>query len=296
MAEFQNTQNLYVDVPSRRARQDPSFLELARELASYGGVVVGIMDDPRFAGQETPRALRYRHFVETWGSLPDVRVLSLDADQIRSHSLLFKGSLDVLVFPYGGVYPMEAYRLYSGQSFDYFLKRGGAVLTTGGIPFRHQASPDGKAIETDTSDKLTDVFDKWISRFGIKYYQCRVPPSMELPDCEMLPELPRTACWQPSSTGVVVVNSAHEPVPKPSAGNVFPERTPARTVIPLLRGCDRWHQDLVVSAVLAQDFENGSRRIHFTHEHSDHPLSPDAPTSLIGNKFIKETLCFCLPP
>jgi len=250
-AAVHNAQNLYGNQGAAHSAASGRYAELARELAAHDGLVVGVMSDPRFAGREVPGGLRFEHIAAIWGTIPGVRVVPLDADQIRSHAILFKGRMDILVFPYGSVYPMEAYGFYSGQSFNYFLRDGGAVLTTGGIPFSGQASPNGELMDTSSPDKLTDVFDRWISKFGIKYYQCRVPPSVEMPDADLLPELASPATWTPSATGVVVVNSAHEPVPKPPGGNVFPERTPARTVIPLLRGFDTWGQELCVSAVLA---------------------------------------------
>ena len=214
----ENSQNLYSSSGKPSDNEASSYSELAKKLASYKGLVVGVMTDKRFAGKEVPGSLRFEHFKAIWGAIPNVLVLPLDADQIRSYSILFKGKMDILVFPYGDIYPMEAYGIFSGQSFDYFLRRGGAVLTTGGIPFAGQASPFGEVKDTSTPEKLTDVFDKWISKFGIKYYQCRIAPTREYCDRDLLPALPSPATWTPSSTGVVVVNSAHEPVPKPSAG------------------------------------------------------------------------------
>lgn len=255
----------------------PEFSDLARELADYKGVVVGVMRDRRFEGREVPATLRYEDFAKTWGTIPGVRVVPLDADQIRSYSILFRGKMDILVYPYGSIYPMDAYPFYSGQYFNDFLKRGGAVLTTGGIPFASQADPGGSVIPTRTPAELTEVFDKWISKFGIKYYQCQAPPAYEAADRDLLPEAGSCDSWTPSTTGVIVNNSAHEPAPKPEAGNVFPERTPERTILPLLTGHDQWGRETCVSAVLAQDFVDGSRRIHFTHEGARHPLSPEQP-------------------
>jgi len=277
MSETANAQNLYADGGAVRQNVAAGYSELARELSAHNGIVVGVMNDPRFAGQEVPPGLRFEPIATAWETIPGVRVVSLDADQIRSHAILFKGKMDILVYPYGSVYPMDAYSLFSGQTFNYFLRQGGAVLTSGGIPFANQASPYGKHMENDTLEKLTEVFDKWISKFGIKYYQCRVPPAVEHPDSDLLPDLKSAVAWMPSSTGVVIVNSAHDPVPRPPSGNVFPERTPARTVLPLLRGFDHWGQKVCISAALSQDFENGSRRIHFTHVDGAHPLAPEAP-------------------
>jgi hypothetical protein len=253
------------------------YAELAAELRAYDGIVVGVFDDPNFSGRETPRSLRYEHFAASWGQLPGVRVVSLDANQIRSHAILFRGRMDILVFPYGGAFPMEAFWFYSGQAFNYFLRGGGAVLTTGGIPFSGQASPTGEIIDTSTDTSFKEVFDKWVAKFGIKYYQCQVPPASERVNTDLLPELSQVAPWVPSAVGVVVTNSLHEPVPKCSNGNVFPERTPARQVIPLCTGQDRWGQTVCTSAVLTQDFVDGSRRIHFTHTADSHPLDPVAP-------------------
>jgi hypothetical protein len=274
MSGIDNAQNVHSQ--DRGESVAPSvFTALARELAAFDGLVVGVMEDPAFAGQEVPAGLRCAHFQTAWAG-PDVRVVPLTADQIRSHAVVFRGAIDVLVFPYGGVYPMEAFKFYSGQSFQYLLRRGGAVLTTGGIPFSRQADPWGKHMDIGTPQQLREVFDKWIAKFGVKYYQCEHRPAKESADPELLPEL-AGASWTPSATGVVVVNSAHEPVPKPPAGNVFPERTPARTVLPLIASRSPDGQMECVSAVLSQDFIDGSRRIHFTHEGDGHPLDPAAP-------------------
>lgn len=272
--EMKNAQNL--SGATGKMNESSRFSGLAQDLSHHKGLVVGVMSDPRFEGKQVPSELRYEHIAGVWGAFPGVRVVPLDADQIRSYAILFKGKMDILVFPYGGVYPMEAFSIYSGQSFNYFLKRGGAVLTTGGIPFSGQASPFGEVVDTSSPEKLTEVFDKWISKFGVKYYQCRFAPTVERYDTELLPGMGEPT-WTPSSTGIVIINSAHEPVPKPPAGNVFPERTPARTVLPLFRGSDKWGQELCISAALSQDFENGSRRIHFTHEGPSHPLTPGTP-------------------
>jgi hypothetical protein len=75
----------------------------------------------------------------------------------------------------------------------------------------------------------------------------------------------------------VANNSSHEPVPKCSHGNVFPERYPARQVTPLLWGTDKYGRVLAVNGLLIQDFENGSRRIHLAHQDDPHPLSPNTP-------------------
>jgi hypothetical protein len=39
---------------------------LARELAAFDGWVVGVMEDPAFAGQEEPAGLRCAHFEAAW--------------------------------------------------------------------------------------------------------------------------------------------------------------------------------------------------------------------------------------
>ena len=268
-----NVQNLYAAGASSGTHGCSDYAELGRQLAALDGLVVGVMHDERFAAHRMPADLTFEQLVGVWGARPNVSVVALDYDQMRSHAVIFKGNVDVLVYPYAGIYPMEAYEIYSGQSFNYFLRRGGAVLTTGGITFSKQADISGEHLSIDTPKQLEEIYDKWISKFGVKYYQCGETPDEEIADADLLDEL-APARWTASRNGVVVNNSAHEPVPRPSAGNVFPERTPARTVLPLLTGQNRFGQTLCVSAVLSQDFTNGSRRIHFTHEGPDHPLSP----------------------
>jgi len=283
-----NAQGLYTERPESTASARVSYAALARELREgCDTCVVGVMDDPHFFGQEVPAGLTAADIEAVWGALPGVRVVRLDANQIRSYSLLFKGKLDILVFPYGSVYPMDAFWMYSGLTFDHFLKRGGAVLTTGGIPFFKQAAPWGDHLPIATAEERQQVFDKWVSRFGVKYYELPAAPSRTLVHRELLPSLAAADSFAASRLGVVITNSAHEPVPQPPHGNVFPERYPARWVTPLLTGIDAWGTPLAVNAVLVQDFENGSRRVHFTHEEAPHPLAPDAPhfTALMRDLF-----------
>ncbi|MHB1459731.1 MAG: glycoside hydrolase 5 family protein [Armatimonadota bacterium] len=277
MSEIDNAQNLYAHRTDHDASSSTGFSELARELRAFDGIVVGVLCDAVYAGHETPSELQFEHIAASWGRYPGVRVVPLNANQIRSYEILFNGKMDILVFPYGGVYPMDAFGLYSGLTFQQFLKRGGAVLTTGGIPFSKQASPFGQFIDTSSAQAMQDAFDKWIAKFGVKYYEPQVAPSRESVDGEFLPGLPADIPWEPARLGLVVVNSSHDPEPKPPHGNVFPERYPARQIIPLMTGYDAFEQHVCTSAILSQDFEDGSRRIHFTHEADAHPLSPDSP-------------------
>lgn len=277
MSGVDNAQNLYLEHDTASTADPSRFSELASELSRFNGTVVGVLSDPVYAGYETPAGLGFDHITATWGSYPDVRVVPLDANQIRSYEILFKGKMDILVFPYGGIYPMDAFGLYSGLTFQQFMKRGGAVLTTGGIPFSMQASPFGAFIDTSTPQAMQDAFDKWIAKFGTKYYEPRIVPSREQVNIDFLPGLSADSAWEPSRLGLVVVNSSHEPEPKPPHGNVFPERYPARQITPLITGHDGFGQHVCTSAILSQDFGDGSRRIHFTHEAEPHPLSPESP-------------------
>jgi hypothetical protein len=259
------------------------FLALSRELAREQRLVVGVFDDPAFAGHEIPQDLRLQHIQQTWGAHDDVRVVALDAEAVRSYSLLFKGRLDMLVYPYGPLYPMDAPPFYTGQTVAAFLKRGGALLTTGGVPFGRPANADDRRISINGGDPRSQpdrdplLYDKWIAALGIKYYLHPHLPPITHADTRFLPALPATLPGAGCPLGIVVTNSAHSPVPAPPHGNVFPERTPARQVIPLLWGADAYGQTLAINALLVQDFETGSRRIHFAHETLPHPLSPAQP-------------------
>ena len=108
------------------------FLALARELAKEKRTVVGAFHDTAYAGREIPANLRPENFQQTWGTRKDIRIVILDNYQIRSYSILYKGRTDILVHPYGPLYPMDAFPALSGDTVAQFLKRGGAVLTTGG--------------------------------------------------------------------------------------------------------------------------------------------------------------------
>lgn len=243
--------------------------------AQQSNVVIGVFRDKHFEGKEVPAGLRPEHFMEAWRSLPNVKMVYLDIDEIRSYSAIFKNQMDILIFPYGGYYPMEAYGYYSGQSFNYFLKKGGAVISTGEVPFSKQT--DKRLSTPGKSDSLNidrDVYDKWLSKFGIKYYVSATIPSKTAVNYDFLPNVPATMQLVPGRIGIVSNNSSHEPVPKPSNGNVFPERYPARQVIPLLTGCDQFNKVLATNALLVQDFENGSRQILIANAKEPHLLSP----------------------
>ncbi|HOV68777.1 MAG TPA: hypothetical protein PLZ84_00455, partial [Clostridia bacterium] len=279
MSDFINEQNLYCNTASREGSVS-SFSELAEELASFPGVVAGVFWDSHFEGKETPEGFTYAQIKSAWESLGNVRVVPLDVNQIRSYSILFKGKMDILVFPYGSIFPMDAVGFYTSQTFMHYIRRGGAVLTTGGIPFSVHAGPDGSCIEAKSDSEMIDIYDKWTSKFGIKYYECAVAPSIQRADTRFLPSCEGLNIG-PSKYGVLINNSSHEPVPRPPHGNVFPERYPARQVIPLITGYDRYGARVSTTAVMSQDFEDGSRRIHFSHESPVHPLSP-------ANKQFKE--------
>jgi hypothetical protein len=275
MAEMSNVQNLYGQAnPSGETLQEKHYSDLARELKQFTGWVVGVLCDPVFSGLETPFDLGFEDFLQAWGKLTNVKVVPLDVNQVHSYEILFKGKIDILVFPYGNVFPMDAEGFYSAQTMNYFLRQGGAVLMTGGIPYMKQAGPRGKIIPTQSPEEMTAVYDKWVSKSGIKYYECAVLPGQQRVNTNLLPSLPEILEAAPSHYGVLVANSSHDPLPKPPHGNVFPERYPARQVIPLVVGTDLYGQPVSTAAVMAQDFETGSREIYFTHEDNPHPLSP----------------------
>ncbi len=258
------------------------FLALARELAAEKRTVIGVLREPSFSGHEVPASLRPEHFRETWGARKDVRVVFLDKDQIRSYSILFKGRMDILVYPYGPMYPMDAFSLFSGDTVAHFLKRGGAVLTTGGVPFGMPVSDEGQPplnVGTKPGNLClnNEIYQRWVAPLGYKYYVHPYQPAKTRVDQRYLPGLPATLDVAGCPLGIVANNSSRDPVPKPSHGNVFPERYPARQVIPLLWGADPYGQTLAVNALLIQDFENSSRRIHLAHQAEPHPLSPNSP-------------------
>ena len=251
---------------------------LASELAKEKRIVIGILYDTVFNGKEIPKSLTPQHLQKLWSTNPDVRVVLLDVNQIRSYSILFEGKMDILVYPYGGIYPMDAWGLYSAQTYTHFIKKGGAILTTGGEPFSKQASTIGEIWgKSDSISVDSDAYDRWISKFGIKYYFSKNTPAKTLVNSDLLPDFPSSINVIGCRTGIIANNSSSEPVPKPPHGNVFPERYPTKQVIPLLYGTDKYNKVLAINAVLVQDYQNGSRQIFFTHESEPHPLSPSFP-------------------
>ena len=241
-----------------------------------GKTIIGVLDDRAFDGKEIPADLSLKHITDTWGQDPDISLTPLDANQIRSYSIIYKAAVDILVFPYGSIFPMDAYPLFSAQWLMYFIEKGGSVLTSGGIPFISQAHNNGSVIATEDAESLLSAYDKWGGKFGVKFYPRTAACDYEVFDNEFLPSLKNFKATPPQF-GIVVNNSSHYPVPVPSNGNVFPERYPAKQVIPLSWSEDKYGQIVAVTGILTQDYETGSTRIHFSHENKQHPLSPSNP-------------------
>jgi hypothetical protein len=277
------------------------FVATAKKLSAEKGTVVGVLDDATFADQRTPKTLDTGSFRAAWGSKPDVSIVPLNKFEVRSFSILFRGKMDVLVYPYGPLYPMDAYSFYTGDNVGGFLRRGGAVLTTGGVPFGKPVNDDGRPPVDSTPDTFSlnpDIYRRWVALLGFKYYVHPFRPPVTGVDRKFLPSLPEKFDLPGAQVGVVVNNSSHDPVPKPYHGNVFPERYPARSVTPLFWGEDSYGRMLAMNGVLVQDFEDGSRRIHLTQSVDPHPLTPgtdffqplmDNLFSLLQNKiFVKD--------
>jgi len=255
----------------------PDQRKFAEALRRRKGIVVGVLDDSRLGTPPMPATLTWEHFRDAWGALPDVHVVPLDRDQIRSYSILFRGHMDVLVYRYGPTYPMDAAPYYTGDALGGFLKRGGAILTTGGVPFGNPVGDDGHSMANSGLMPNEEVYRRWVAPLGFKYYQHPVTPPVLKADAAFLPSLPPDLGIPGAAVGVVVNNSSHDPVPKPYHGNVFPERYPARSVTPLLTGTDKYGSALATNGVLVQDYEDGSRRVHLSHMDGAHPLTPGSP-------------------
>ena len=265
---------------SQDSAEIPDSLKTAQKLKADKGIVVGVLNDPALARYATPSMLRFEHFRDTWGRLPDVHVIPLDKNEIRSYSVLFRSQLDILVYPYGSTYPMDAFPIYTGDSVLGFLKRGGAILTTGGVPFGNPVDDEGNPLPGQPPDSAvpnSEVYSRFVAPLGYKFYQHPCVPPVLKADHAFLPSFPVDCKLPGSSIGIVANNSWHDPVPKPYHGNVFPERYPARQVTPLLWGTDHYSRTLATNGLLVQDFEDGSRRIHFSHAGDSHPLNPGAP-------------------
>lgn len=206
---------------------------------------MGVFRDPAFAVREIPASLHPEDFQKTWGRRDDIRVVFLDKEHIRSYSILFKGRMDILVYPYGPLYPMDSFPLFSGDTIKHFLKRGGALLTTGGVPFGLPVSDEGKppvkeATEADGLSLKNEVYERWVAPLGYKYYVHPWQPAETRFDRRYLPSLQGPLNVAGCRLGLVANNSSHEPVPECSHGNVFPKRYPARQVAPLLWGSDKY--------------------------------------------------------
>jgi hypothetical protein len=253
------------------------FSRIAENLKQKREIVVGVLDDPVFWGHECPKGLNVGAFRDSWGVKSNIQIIPLNKYQVRSFSILFRGHLDILVYPYGPLYPMDAFPFYTGDTVSGFLKRGGALLTTGGVPFGTPVSDEGKPHEGKPPDPLSlnpEVYSRWVAPLGYKYYVHPYRPPSTGVDRRFLPGVPTPFNFPGAQLGVVVNNSSHDPVPKPYHGNVFPERYPARSITPLFWGEDAYGQVLATNGVLVQDFENGSRRLHLTHDRDPHPLTP----------------------
>lgn len=67
---------------------------------------------------------------------------------------------------------MEAFPYYSGDVLVSFLKRGGAVLTTGGVPFSMPVNDEGKLpVEGQPPDAFSlNIYERRVAPLGFKYY------------------------------------------------------------------------------------------------------------------------------
>lgn len=264
---------------------DFSFVEKTQ--AQSDSVVVGIFRDPNFKGLEVPASLQPELIGAAFQAVPNVKVVYLDVNQVRYFSTIFKEQMDVLVYPYGGYYPMEAFGYYSGQSFNYFLRKGGAVISTGDIPFSKQTNSRHSLMGNYDSLHIDkNVYDKWVAKFGIEYYISAFTPGKTAINKDYFPAAASLQNIKPGRIGIISNNSSHEPVPKPSNGNVFPERFPARQVIPIMQGVDRFGKIINTSGLLVQDFLNGSRQILIANNAEPHLLSASPQL----NEILKEML------
>ena len=263
--------------PPDNDEASPDLRKMAAALRKQKGLVVGVLENKPSSRATIPSTLTAQHFIDTWGVIPGVHVVRLDRNAMRSYSVLFKGKMDILVYPYGPTYPMDAPGYYTGDAFLGFIKRGGAVLTTGGVPFGNPVDDGDQSMAQSGLMPTSDVYQRWVAPLGFKYYQLPVTPPALTVERDFLPSWPADAKLAGSPVGVVVNISSHDPVPRPYHGNVFPERYPARQITTLMWGADAQGEEMAANAVLVQDFENGSRRLHFSHMEDAHPLSPNSP-------------------
>jgi len=125
-------------------------------------------------------------------------VTYLDFFQLTDRKYLNSGNFDLLILPYGEVFPYDAF-----ASIKEYLSEGGGLLNVAGRPFWIAAKKDNnKWKKLD----IPDPYKAFLSPLGIKYYE-----SLDKPDI-----------------GLTVTTSLGITPIVPTHGNIFPYRIPVR--------------------------------------------------------------------
>jgi len=125
-------------------------------------------------------------------------VTYIDAAQLSDRTYLRPGNFELLVLPYGESFPYQAF-----DAIKAYLFQGGGFLHLAGRPFWAPMRKNGGVWEAQPID---DPYGNFLAPLGIKYY--------ESPDN--------------AGIGLSVTTSLGLTPVQPTAGNVFPYRTPAR--------------------------------------------------------------------
>lgn len=175
----------------------------------------------------------------------DFSVTYLDSDDLGNGECLNTDTFDLLVMPYGEVFPYKAF-----QNIKEYIFGGGGLLNVAGRPFWVSVE------KLDNGWQKVDIKDpymEFLSDLGIKYYVSEETQGIGLS---------------------VTTSLSFNPV-KPTHGNVFPYRIPARDFL-------KSKEDVIFVKSWRNPYVRGSKKLInkwclIGARGEDHPLNPQNP-------------------
>lgn len=228
---------------------------------------IGIFKEQDFPSQGIPKKLTLDWLKNVLEKEEDNFVIFLDARELMTYSLMSSELIDMVILPYGEVFPM-----YSFKVLKSYFQNGGNLLTTAGRPFWKPMRKEG---DTWNLVKKINSYDRFLAELGIKYYEAEDEPFNYLLDKDIFPECPKNTGWSGFSIGLTLTTSDEYALPAPPLGNVFPERIPTCDFQAVMKGIDKFGKTLTSSVVIAKNWQNGSKWCLIGISGENHPLNPD---------------------
>jgi hypothetical protein len=157
---------------------------------------IAIFKEKEFPAEGVPASLTPDFFFKNLSAR--FSVIYLDADQLSNEQYLDARKLDLLILPYGEIFPYRAFKQIKRYIFE-----GGGILNIAGRPF---GEPVVKINGKWQKISNVDVYKDFLSVLGIKYYEF----------------------INSKDIGLSVTTSLADAPIQPTHGNVFPYRIPVR--------------------------------------------------------------------